>query len=123
LRTGPEVVATASNPVSPHDVLAAVASAFVEGAAVAGYPEAHPWRSLAGPLSDPRHHWEDRFDLLAVHLLPNYPVLLLVESPGADADLEKLLAAWVGRPSAGTVLVASPHPFGPADHHWLVYQA
>jgi hypothetical protein len=118
---GPDagLVVSVAAPVDAHGVLTAVAGTLAEAALVAGHPAAHPWRALAGPLADARHSWGARFDVLAVHVLPNFPLLLLVENAEwgvdgtgefRDPTLAGLLAVWAARASRSRLVVVSQVP-------------
>ncbi|WP_035856353.1 hypothetical protein [Cryptosporangium arvum] len=105
------------HPASADQVLDAAADTFVEAARTAGLPEAHPWHALAAPLRNRAHPWPARFQLLSVHVLAKWPVLLVVDDPrltdaGAlhDTGLAALAAAWVHDPGPGRVVLTGAVP-------------
>ena len=103
------VVVVVRDPTGVDDVLDAAADAPEEAASAAGHPAAHPWRAFAAPLRTRTHSWTARFGLLAVHVLPHWPVLLTVEDTErvtSDPELRALTAAWADAPGRGRVVLS-----------------
>ncbi|SHM73240.1 hypothetical protein [Cryptosporangium aurantiacum] len=111
-----EIVVTVDGPTDADEVLEAAADALEDAARAAGHPDAHPWHALAVPLRNRGHRWTERFQLLAVHVLPHWPVLFLFQDAETDLttggvfhdpDLGALVAAWVHEPGRGRTLFTS----------------
>lgn len=121
------VVVPVRGPTSADDVLDAAAAALVAAAETAGHPPAHPWHAFATPLRNRAHPWRARYQLLSVHVLANWPVMLLFEDADAnltdqgtfrDVDLGALAASWIHDPGRGRVLLTSSVPLAlPTNPH------
>ncbi|TQS46796.1 hypothetical protein [Cryptosporangium phraense] len=121
------IVVRLVGPTSAGEVLDVTAAALVDAARAAGHPAGHPWPVLAVPLRNRAHPWSVRFGLLAVHVLPNWPVLVAFEDADADLtdagafrdpDLRDLMTSWANAPGLGRLLLAAAEPVAlPVNPH------
>ena len=117
---------------SPSDVLVEIGQQLVLMALERDYDEKHPYRQIAQPLRRPEIPGEERFELLARALLPNEPLVLLLdnfednlqETDGAwtlqDPELGTFLERWLLHSGRSHLIVTSRYPFalpGDAQHH------
>ena len=105
-------------------ILNAIRLQLLALSARAGLPEMHPLRQAVALLIDATPPWEDRLALLQQVVLPELPILLLLDNAEdlltptddatwelADAQLAGFLAAWV-KLGRTRLIVTTRHPFG-----------
>ena len=110
---------------NPEKLLERVGQRLLDQAQGMGMDHNHPLREIANLMRRGEMPWEDRFRILSQNILPQVPILLLVDNfednlvvpDGADGweiqndSLGKLLALWLNNPGMSRLLVTSRYPF------------
>jgi tetratricopeptide (TPR) repeat protein len=104
-------------------VFEALRTRLLADAIAEGLPDRDPLRQVAAELLDARPPWPERLELVRQVVLPQAPVLLLVDNAEdlltefgdgrelADADLAGFLAAWTQAGPQATLVCTSRYPF------------
>jgi tetratricopeptide (TPR) repeat protein len=111
---------------APETILEEIGNELVAVSHAAGVPENHPLRQIAPAVRRPDAEWKDRLDLLQRTVLPQIPLVLLLdnfesnladpEEPGGDHTVKNqalaaFLTRWLQAPGKSRLLVTSRYPF------------
>jgi tetratricopeptide (TPR) repeat protein len=119
------LVVSRAGQLAPEDLLAEVGTRLLAVAHAGQLDEQHPLRQIAIVMRRPDVEWNDRFQVLAEHLLGQIPLLVLLDNfednltePDADGNrscanqqLAKLLSTWLKQPKRSRMLVTCRYPF------------
>jgi tetratricopeptide (TPR) repeat protein len=111
---------------APETILEEIGKELLALTHAAGLPEDHPLRQIAPTVRRPDAEWADRLDVLQRTVLPQIPLVLLLdnfesnlanpEEPGSthtvkNQALADFLASWLRAPGKGRLLATSRYPF------------